>query len=268
MNKVKVNFEKYVELMEGSLKEKAVIIPYIKGRRILDFGSGSGSLLVYLKSIDESFTTIAIDNDPDMRDLITAKGIVDGVYEKLSEVKGGVDTIIFNSVLHEVYSYGDRDPSGSDDYMKEVKALLKEAFNMLLPGGRIIIRDGFLEKYSYHKMQVRVKKTDFDVDKYIKEYPFGTRIKRTGETVSGPFNDVKEFLNKLTWGKASYDREIQEKINFLASSDWDSILYESGFRNIVCKTYMQPSYFFHLQKVAEITQLWDTHILITADKGE
>lgn len=265
MNKIKVNFEKYVELMEGSLKEKAVIIPHIKGRRILDFGSGSGSLLVYLKSIDESFTTIAIDNDPDMRALISAKGIVDGVYEKLSEVKGGVDTIIFNSVLHEVYSYGDRDP---DDPTKEVKNLLKEACSMLLPGGRIIIRDGFLEMSEGKNAEVRIKETDFDVDKYIKDYPFGTKIKRAGEIVSGPFNDVKEFLNKLTWGKASYDREIQEKINFLSGREWNSILHEAGFKNIVYRTYMQPSYFFYLQKVAEITGLWDTHILITANKGE
>lgn len=266
MNKVKVDFENYVKLMEESLKEKAVIVPHIRGSRIVDFGAGSGSLLMYIKSLDLNYKTIAIDNDEDMRDLARTRGI-DAVYSTLSEVKGGVDTIIFNSVLHEVYSYGDRNPRGTTGFMKEVKGVLAEAERMLLPGGRIVIRDGFLS-VNKELTSVRVKTTDFDVDGFIKEYPYGTKITRQGEVVTGPFNDVKEFLNKLTWGKRSIEREIQEKINFLTADEWGVILKDSGYKNIRITFYTQPSYFFYLQKVAEIKSVWPTHILITAEKGE
>lgn len=266
MEKPKVNFENYVTLMEDSLKEKAIIAPYIKGNRVVDFGAGSGSLLMYIKSLDLNYKTIAVDNDEDMRELMRSRETADAVYSTLSEIKGGVDTIIFNSVLHEVYSYGDRNLRGTSGYMKEVKGVLAEAESMLLPGGRIIIRDGFLSG-NQKTTSVRVKDTDFDIDGFIKEYPYGTKITRQGEVITGPFDDVKEFLNKLTWGKRSIEREIQEKINFLTPEEWGSILSEGGYKDIKITLYTQPSYFFYLQKVAEIKSTWPTHILITAEKG-
>lgn len=265
MNKPKVNFENYVNLMEASLREKAIIVPYIRGSRVVDFGAGSGGLLMYIKSLDLNYKTIAVDNDADMREIAKTRG-VDTVYNSLSEVKGGVDTIIFNSVLHEVYSYGDRNLKGTSGYMKEVKDVLVEAESMLLPGGRIIIRDGFLSG-NKENMSVRVKETDFDIDGFIEDYPYGTKISKQGEIISGPFDDVKEFLNKLTWGKKSIEREIQEKINFLTANEWGEMLKECGYKTICITLYTQPSYFFHLQKVAEIKSTWPTHILITAEKG-
>lgn len=267
MEKPKVNFENYVALMENSLKEKAIIAPYIRGNRVVDFGAGSGSFLTYLKTLDPNYTTIGVDNDNDMRLLIKARGTVDAVYSTLSEVEGGIDTIIFNSVLHEVYSYGDRAGRRSKEYMKEVKDVLKEAREMLLAKGRIIIRDGFLTG-SRNQIAARIKDKSFDVDAYIENYPYGTRISRRGDIVTGPFDDMKEFLNKLSWGNASISREIEEKINFLTPQEWDTLLKECGYTNITIITYTQPSYFFYLQKVAEIEKMWPTHILITAERGE
>lgn len=112
----------------------------------------------------------------------------------------------------------------------------------------------------------RLLDNDFDVDYYIKNYPFAKSLERVGNRVEGDFNEMKEFLNKLTWGMDSLPREICERINFLTCHQWADLLTESGFNIISINAYMQPSYFYHLQKVAEISNTWETHVLIVAEK--
>ena len=77
---------------------------------------------------------------------------------------------------------------------------------------------------------------------------------------------MKEFLNKLTWGSESLPREIQEQINFLSKDQWMRLIEWAGFSVVEYKTYTQPSYFHYLQQVAELDQIWDTHVLIVAEK--
>ena len=54
--------------------------------------------------------------------------------------KGKADTVIFCSLLHEIYSYVEHD--GHKFQLEPVRDLLIAAFEALAPGGRIIIRDG------------------------------------------------------------------------------------------------------------------------------
>ncbi|MDF0752807.1 hypothetical protein NLU14_21515, partial [Marinobacter sp. 71-i] len=55
---------------------------------------------------------------------------------------GSVDTVIFSSILHELYSYIPY--NGARFNRDTVAAALRSAFDVLSDGGRIIIRDGIM----------------------------------------------------------------------------------------------------------------------------
>ena len=263
-----VNFEEYAAKMDNSHTNKALIIPYIKGGSIVDFGAGTGRLAEMIKSVKSTSYITAVETDPAMQDILYNVPGVDRVVSKLEDVDNSVDTVIFNSVLHEVESYAKVPYVSSLESMRPQSDLVKtlKAASVLLPSqGRIIIRDGFLS-ISKKKMSARLLDNDFDVDYYIKNYPFAKSLERVGNRVEGDFNEMKEFLNKLTWGMDSLPREICERINFLTCHQWADLLTESGFNIISINAYMQPSYFYHLQKVAEISNTWETHVLIVAEK--
>ena len=264
MVKPHVNFEEYVSKMENSLKEKVVIVPYIVGKTVIDFGAGSGGLGTYLKSLDPTLTVYAIENDNAMIQLLQQNPSIDKVFTCFEDVPKA-DTIIFNSVLHEVFSYSDKGKEKSS-----VLSVLQEATNNLNSGGRIIIRDGF--KANGGTTTVKIKRpTEFDIERYIKQYRFGKPItfNSTTNEVKGRFNDVKEFLNKLTWGMKSLDREICEQINCIPLGSrygYEHFMKQVGLSPRVVKSYPQTSYFSYLDKVAEIKEIWDTHALIVAEK--
>ena len=272
MNKPHINFEEYVAKMENSHANKAIIIPYVKGGNVVDFGAGTGKLAEMIKSIKPTYRIVAVEKDPAMRDRLHNAVGVDGVVEWLDEIYEPVDTIIFNSVLHEVESYSfsplktELDQDSKLVFSGDLVNVLKESLRVLSKGGRIIIRDGFLDA-NHTRFSARLLNDNFDVDYYIANYLYSDSLSYSGNRIEGEFNEMKEFLNKLTWGMDSLPREINERINFLTRIQWYQLLEQVGFNVIEAKTYMQPSYFYHLQKVAELDRVWDTHILIIAEKA-
>lgn len=271
MNKPHVNFEEYVAKMENSHANKAIIIPYIKGGNVVDFGAGTGKLAEMIKAIKPTYRIVAVEKDPAMRDRLRGAIGVDEVVEWLDEIYEPVDTIIFNSVLHEVESYSYKSLKielGKNSKLVlsgDLVDVLRESLRVLSKGGRIIIRDGFLETNNTC-FSVRLLDDSFDVNYYIANYMYTDSLNYSGNRVEGEFNEMKEFLNKLTWGMDSLPREINERINFLTQDQWGELLEQIGFNIVEVKTYMQPSYFYHLQKVVELDRVWDTHILIVAEK--
>lgn len=272
MNKPHVNFEEYVAKMENSHANKAIIIPYIKGGNIVDFGAGTGKLAEMIKAIKPTYRIVAVEKDPAMRDRLNSAVGVDNVVEWLDEIYEPVDTVIFNSVLHEVesYSYSPLKTEIGEDLKLtssgDLVNVLRESLRVLSKGGRIIIRDGFLDD-NHTRFSVRLLNDNFDVDYYIANYRYANSLNYSGNRIEGEFNEMKEFLNKLTWGMDSLPREINERINFLSQFQWYQLLEQVGFNVVEAKTYMQPSYFYHLQKAVELDRVWDTHILIIAEKA-
>lgn len=56
--------------------------------------------------------------------------------------QGTIDTVIFSSILHELYSYIPYE--GSKFNHATIAAALRSAYDVLSPGGRIVIRDGIM----------------------------------------------------------------------------------------------------------------------------
>ena len=267
MEKVRANFEEYAEKMEASLKDKVVIIPYIFKKNkpfpsVLDFGAGSGLLAKYLKDNTPVGKVYAVDSDALMRKRMENLDL-DGVFSNIFECPK-VDVIILNSVVHEIYSYADGGHLGKLIVLQEFFDTLSKYLN---PKGRIIIREGFAEEqYEDREMSVVLKTLNFPIERYREEYGYHLPIYLDGNVLWGKKTAVKEFLNKFTWGTDSLDREINECINFMAPSDYGYMLEKTGFDFINFYPYCQYSYFYHLMQKVELTEFWDTHIIITAQK--
>ena len=63
--------------------------------------------------------------------------VVHGAAEALPELAHDVDTVVFCSILHEVFSY-----TPPPFTLASVERVVKAAWAALRPGGRIVIRDG------------------------------------------------------------------------------------------------------------------------------
>lgn len=115
---------------------------------------------------------------------------------------GKVDTVIFSSILHELYSYIETD--GRRFNTATVEAALRSAYEVLSPGGRIIIRDGIMTEGDAWR---RIRFLEEDGMAWLARYAadFQGRAIRyeplSANEVRMPVNDAMEFLYTYTWGR-------------------------------------------------------------------
>jgi len=144
----------YLNTMNSTINYKAVILDYITGKSVLDVGPGGGALLDLIENSGKAKRVIGIDISQNVIEELTKKKnsenrkweIIKGDalnlknYFKVNEI----DTIIFCSVLHELFSYIEMD--GKKFNHKTVELAMKSCFDVLPKGGRIIIRDGIMSE--------------------------------------------------------------------------------------------------------------------------
>lgn len=116
---------------------------------------------------------------------------------------GSMDTVIFSSILHELYSYIERD--GIRFNPQTVEAALQSAYRVLAPGGRIIIRDGIMTEPVEQRRRIRFLEPDGMewLMRYAQDFAGRhIEIERVGEHEAVlPVNDAMEFLYTYTWGR-------------------------------------------------------------------
>ena len=254
------NQVEYIGRMNSALKEKSILLNYIKGNTILDFGCGSGILTALIAATFPEKEVTGFDESADMiREAQLTNDEKIFFTNSLSIYKQHYDTIILCSVLHEVYSYGRQELS--------VYELFNKLKKMLNPGGRILVRDGFLlDGYNnrYAEVEFVDKKDGMSfLSEYIKNYRFEeVPIAGGNGKIVGYLNPIKEFLNKYTWGWNSLPREINEKVSFFYKKDFEELGSYFKFETETI-TVCQEEYFKYLdKKVILSNKPWDTTILV------
>ena len=262
------NEEKYLSTMNDvNTSTKDTIIDYSVGTRIVDVGSGGGVLLDRLEKKFPDREIIGTDISSNVIDALNAKKKKEGhhwnvVVHNFVECTFAekADTIIFSSILHEIYSYTET-PNGRFE-IESVKAALNNACRSLNPGGKIIIRDGIKTDGS-ELVAIRFKdpdgmdffnnyRNDF---KGLKDIPDNRKVvcmEAEKLTVTGDINFMREFMYTYTWGKQSYAHEVQEQFGYFTLKEYVDFLESIGAKIIVARELLESGYPLNLGKYLDL----------------
>ena len=262
------NEEKYLSTMNDvNTSTKDTIIDYSVGTRIVDVGSGGGVLLDRLEKKFPDREIIGTDISSNVIDALNAKKKKEGhhwnvVVHNFVECTFAekADTIIFSSILHEIYSYTET-PYGRFE-IESVKSAIKNACKSLNPGGRMIIRDGIKTDGS-ELVTIRFKDSDgmdffnnYRNDfKGLKDIPDNRKVvcmEAEKLTVTGDINFMREFMYTYTWGKQSYAHEVQEQFGYFTLKEYTDFLESIGAKIVVARELLESGYPLNLGKYLDL----------------
>ncbi|MNU66357.1 hypothetical protein D3C71_556680 [compost metagenome] len=231
------NEEDYLAGMNQTADYKKVILEYVVGDRAIDIGPGGGVMLDLIEQELPHIEATGIDISANVIEALERKKQLGGhtwnvlkgdALHLSSYVKPGqVDTIIFSSILHEMYSYIEFE--GRRFNHDTIAAALVSAFEVLPEGGRIIIRDGIMTEPTSLKRRIRFLEADGLewLQRYKKDFAGRNILFEIygDQEVLMPINDAMEFLYTYTWGEEAYVHEVQEQFGYFTPSGYVDFIH-------------------------------------------
>lgn len=258
--------ESYLQTMNQTIDYKKVILDYITGNSIIDIGPGGGALMDLIAEKYPHKKVLGVDIAQNVLDSLRKKkqlenrswDVLYGDALNLSQCieKGAVDTIIFCSILHELFSYIEY--KGRKFNHDTLAAAFKSAFEVLPYGGRIIIRDGIMTEPAEQKRIIKFLSEEGM--EFLARYASDFKGREIGYTIVGqnevlmPVNDAMEFLYTYTWGEKSYVHEVNEQFGYFTPSGFrEFIMTVLGTRAKIVefKHYLQEGYTIALSQKIE-----------------
>ena len=264
------NEEKYLNTMNsvGSSTKKD-IINEVKGDVIIDVGSGGGVMLELLENAYPDKKIIGTDISKNvvehLREMKKEKGhhfdiqVHNFVESDFTSPKP--DTIIFSSILHEIFSYTEL--NGKKFNIDSVKQALRHAADSLNSGGRIVIRDGVKTDSSETVIiQFKNEKGIEFLKNYLRDFKGlpeqeGTiKIDKEENSATMDINLAREFMYTYTWGQESYAHEVQEQFGYFTLREIVKFTEEElGMKVIKAREFLEPGYKKHLFPEMELQHL-------------
>jgi SAM-dependent methyltransferase len=255
------NENAYLVHMNSAKNDKARMLEYVRPGRIVEVGPGGG---VVLDLLEERFATsgevIGIDTSRMVIEALERRRQAEGRRWRLIEAdafelpkhvgESSVDSVVFCSVLHEIYSYG-------RFHLEAVRDLLRAAYRSLVPGGRIVIRDGVMPPAGDRILHFVAPDARGFFELFAKQFEGRTVRFEPGPSpaeVALSSADAMEFLYKYTWGPESFPYEIREQYGVLPYEEYSSRILEwlegVDFKHPPrvlplppeVRTYLQPGY--------------------------
>lgn len=282
--------ESYLATMNQSVDAKAVVLDYVVGERVVDIGPGGGALMDLIVERYPAITVLGVDIAQNVLDALTKRQRLenrpwqvqygDALDLGASFAPGSVDTIIFCSILHELYSYIDY--NGRKFNRETLAAALASAYAILPVGGRIIIRDGIMTEPADTSRIIRFHSEEGlrFLERYAADFR-GRDIRYTPigrNEVQLAVNDAMEFLYTYTWGEKSYVHEVNEQFGYFTPSEYLRFIRDTlgdSAAIIESRHYLQEGYAIALsQKISlydearQPVRLPDSTCLIVIEKGE
>ncbi|TWM58131.1 Trans-aconitate 2-methyltransferase [Bacillus paralicheniformis] len=211
----------YLSDMNGAEDYKKKIADYAVGERMLDIGAGGGVMLDLLTDQHPEAEVIGIDLSVNVIEELQKRKVREHKPWHVKQADAldlpeyfeqeSVDTIVFSSILHELFSYIPYE--GKQFNHLVIAQALKSSFDILKRGGRIIIRDGIMTENKEETRRIRFK--DPDGMDFLKRYVHDfkgrkVQILEAEKDAAVLFvNDAMEFLYTYTWGEEAYPHEVQ-----------------------------------------------------------
>jgi len=261
------NEESYLKTMNQSIDYKSVILDYIVGQHVIDIGPGGGALMDLIEENKPGIQVTGIDISSNVIEALSKKKKVeqrkwhvqygDALNLKEDVETGSVDTIIFCSIIHELYSYIEYE--GYTFNHNVIGKALESAFTVLSPGGRIIIRDGIMTEPEDQKRKIVFSSSEGMnfLERYSKDFK-GRQIMYEivgHNSVTMTVNDAMEFLYTYTWGEDSYGHEINEQFGYFTPTKYTAFIRKTlgdQAKIIISKHYLQAGYTAALEPKVKI----------------
>ncbi|RCX12077.1 methyltransferase family protein [Anaerobacterium chartisolvens] len=258
--------EKYLATMNQTIDYKKVILDYISGTSIIDIGPGGGALMDLIEERYPEKKVLGVDIAQNVLDSLKKKkhlenrkwDVLYGDALNLGEYIeiGSVDTVIFCSILHELFSYIEY--NGRKFNHETLAAAFKSVFEVLPAGGRIIIRDGIMTEPECEKRIIKFLSEEGMqfLERYAKDFK-GRGIEYTvvGQNeMLMPINDAMEFLYTYTWGEKSYVHEVNEQFGYFTPSGFKEFILSvlgKEAKIIEFKHFLQDGYTIALSQKIE-----------------
>ncbi len=220
------------------------IKPFVVEGKIVDSGCGTGSLVWHLSQEFKESDIIGIEATrnfyeycklqqyPNPFVFFYRKNILDQNFKENT-----INTFIYSSVLHEIYSY-----IGVDALRK----LLKRTHIQLAHKGRIVIRDvvgpengnkkvlmELNEKDGKKTGDIKVLSTYAKFYKFVKDFiPRKIKLKEikieNKKFIELTLKDAYEYMSKMNYID-NWHSEMHEEFGFWSFSDWKKELKKAGF---------------------------------------
>lgn len=246
----------YLNTMNKSINHKSIILDYIVGKDILDVGPGGGALMDLILENNPNLNVSGIDISENVINTLNQKkkdeqkkwNVIKGDALNLDKYldNNSLDTIIYSSIIHELYSYIEY--NGKKFNHDTIIKTLKTAYNVLRSNGRIIIRDGIMTepKDIYRIIEFNNIEDLKILDSYCHDFK-GREVtyqKIDNNKVKMLVNDAMEFLYTYTWGPNSYALEIHEQFGYYTPTEYTNMIKENlpNCKIIECKAFLQPGY--------------------------
>lgn len=251
------NEESYLNDMNSTGDYKKVILDYITGEVVLDIGPGGGVLLDLMEEQLPHVRPVGIDISSNVIEALEKRKrlehkpweVLKGDALRLREYvePGSVDTVIFSSIIHELYSYIEMD--GFRFNRATVEAALFSAYEVLRPGGRIIIRDGIMTEPVDTMRRIRFREADGLewLLRYASDFKGRAIVyeQLAQDEVRLPVNDAMEFLYTYTWGAEAYVHEVQEQFGYFTPSQYEECIRKTLGEEAIIRVqqhYLQEGY--------------------------
>ncbi|HEX4421049.1 MAG TPA: methyltransferase [Kofleriaceae bacterium] len=297
------NEANYLATMNAARSDKERMLELVRPGRIVEIGPGGGVVLDLLEQRFPDSEVIGVDVSREVVDALARRArsrdsrwqVVHGAAEQLDQlVPGPLDSVVFCSILHEVYSY--TEPRFQ---LTSIERVIRAAFAALAPGGRLVIRDGVQPPPGRRRIRLIAPDAATTFDLFVAQFE-GRPIAVT-EVVGDPeadaaahaphagarcvelsAADAMEFLYTYVWGPESFPYEVRELYGVLPYDDYVAHLVAwcggpEAARLVdlppARRSYLQPGYRDHLRGKVVLTdecdqsvELPDSNCLIAIEK--
>jgi len=236
------DFDSYGAQMDASLRQKLDdLLPWVVPGRIVDKGCGTGKLMVELSRRFPSTALVGVDLSRELLHRCDENTYFTGdvrlVLADAADVaveRGTATTVIFSSIMHEIYTY-----SGYDQ--AQVNKAVASAASELGPGGRILIRDGISPTPPAARWRLRLLTDEARraFGHFAVEFKHGEGApseRLSPERVELSAHLANEFLCKKDY-RTNWHIEVHEEYGARTLDGWRAVLTGAGLRVLEAREY-------------------------------